>query len=230
MRKTYRLAVVSALLLILVGIIDNRAAAQTAVCPDAPPSFFEGIYRGRVTLTPPGRVPIPVRLRSDPGLNSQVIAELKDGTPFVVEDGPKCVDHLVWWQIRTDDGLRGWVAEGDKSGYFIEPIVSAPTPTPRKAEGNQKRITYQNPLAYIGLDNNVYVTDIHSGAGTQLTTNGEVPSLACGTAGGGDTAAQVYSHIQWSPAGGGRSQAPEHRLRPHRRPLVEPGAVHAARP
>ncbi len=197
------IAVVLALVLGFALSLDRKVTAQKIVCPDALPSFLDGKERGRVTITPPGKTPIPVRVHSEPGLKSEGVAQLTDGTSFDIVDGPQCVDRLVWWQIRThDERQSGWVAEGDSSGYFIEPVETAPTPTPQVTKRSQQPITYHDPLAYVGADNNLYVTDLHSGAGSQLTTDGAVPVLACGSPGNDATDSGVYTTIQWSPAGG----------------------------
>src|SRR5579859_3015989 len=67
-------------------------------------------------------------------------------------------------------------------------------------------VTYHNPLAYIGIDGNIYVTDLNSGVGTAVTNDAQT---ACP---GGSTPLpsndnespflRFYRNIRWSPVGG----------------------------
>jgi uncharacterized protein YgiM (DUF1202 family) len=64
-----------------------------------------------------------VRLRNSPQKSSNTTAQLQKGTQFTVIGGPSCADNWSWWQVKTDNGLNGWVAEGgdEVDPYFICP-------------------------------------------------------------------------------------------------------------
>lgn len=64
----------------------------------------------------------PLNLRKTPGLNGEVLSAVPEGEKFTVTDPPKCIDNFVWWNVDFGSGLIGWVAEGDKDSYFIEPL------------------------------------------------------------------------------------------------------------
>lgn len=61
-----------------------------------------------------------VRLRSDPGLEAQILQEVAYGTLVSITDGPACVSDLLWWQVQLN-GIVGWIAEGQSGAYYLEP-------------------------------------------------------------------------------------------------------------
>jgi uncharacterized protein YgiM (DUF1202 family) len=56
---------------------------------------------------------LPLRLRSGPSLDSQVLDRLQPGTQMTLQEGPRQADGHAWWHIRTTDGRDGWVAGED---------------------------------------------------------------------------------------------------------------------
>ncbi len=52
-----------------------------------------------------------LRLRVAPGLTQETIATFEDGTRLRVTDGPQTSDGFAWWQVKSDEGQEGWVAE-----------------------------------------------------------------------------------------------------------------------
>jgi len=44
---------------------------------------------------------------------------------MLITGGPRCDDNWLWWEAVTDQGIRGWLPEGDNLGdFFIEPFCS----------------------------------------------------------------------------------------------------------
>ena len=88
------------------------------------------------TVTPEGGISSPtvggqarvttkfefVNLRTGPGLSSDVIGQLADGTTVTILEGPEEADNLRWW--RVDDGQEnvGWAAERVGQEVFLVPI------------------------------------------------------------------------------------------------------------
>jgi len=70
----------------------------------------------------------PSRLRSEPSVTGDVLAQLAEGTTFEIIREPECRDGYRWWQVRLADGTVGFTAEADAETYFIEPIPVPPTP------------------------------------------------------------------------------------------------------
>src|SRR5262249_12870752 len=106
--------------------------AQARSCPGAPPLRMAVGMRGQVTPTPAGQHPSPLRVRLAPGSRGKILGQLHDGDLFNVIDGPICTENLAWWKLHADNGLEGWAAEGDATGYFIEPFgtqSTSPAPT-----------------------------------------------------------------------------------------------------
>ncbi len=90
-------------------------------CPGALPPRLTVNTKGRVI--PGGE---PNNVRSQPGQNGAKIAQIDPGEMFVVQDGPKCTDKLMWWQVNYN-GQIGWTAEGNNLYYWLEPLDPFPT-------------------------------------------------------------------------------------------------------
>ena len=102
-------------------VLPDPVAITGDFCPPAPPSRVTAGMRARITYTDG----TPLRLRESP--TGSVIRNIEEGVSFDIIGGPTCASGYTWWQIRQDDGITGWVAEGDIDGYFIEPMPSSPT-------------------------------------------------------------------------------------------------------
>jgi hypothetical protein len=86
-------------------------------CAGAPASIISVGISARVTITNSG----PLNVRSQAGTGHPVSRILPEGTEFNVVGGPLCVDGYTWWRVILQDNVYGWAAEGNASGYFIEP-------------------------------------------------------------------------------------------------------------
>ncbi len=53
---------------------------------------------------------VGVWLRDAPGVDSEQIEWLLDGTVVIMLDGQQPIDDLVWQQVQTESGVTGWVA------------------------------------------------------------------------------------------------------------------------
>lgn len=62
----------------------------------------------------------PLRLR-DSAIHGNVIKSFDEGTQLKIESGPLCSDNYIWWEV-TIKGKHGWMAEGDGSDRFLEPL------------------------------------------------------------------------------------------------------------
>lgn len=65
-----------------------------------------------------------LNFRKVPGLSSPKVTSVKNGTNFVILDGPVCIDTILWWEAVTLDGrIQGWIGEVNNGGfYYLEPI------------------------------------------------------------------------------------------------------------
>ena len=107
---------------------ETVTVTPVIVCPAAPKTRFTKVGdKGRVTDT---KGVLPTRLRRSPEIsNSNILKLLPDKTEFEIIGGPVCTvvkdtgQAFVFWQVKIDtDPFKGWIAEGDGNGYFIEPI------------------------------------------------------------------------------------------------------------
>ena len=88
-------------------------------CNGSPPQRLEVGGKGTVCTSTE-----PVRLRTDPGTESEIILRMSRGTSFSIIGGPICTDdHWSWWKVRIDEDRIGWAAEGgdEEDIYFLCP-------------------------------------------------------------------------------------------------------------
>ena len=101
------------------SILDNHpappASNPSGSCPGPPEERMEINQRGYVCTKNDS-----VMVRKLPLPSGEIITRLAPGTEFVVLDGPSCGDW-AWWMIETDNGIKGWIAEGgdEVDPYFI---------------------------------------------------------------------------------------------------------------
>jgi hypothetical protein len=99
---------------------DPNPSTSLLSCPGAPPQRMALSQRGYVCTKSDD-----VRLRDAPFRSANTINYLPVGSQFTVLDGPSCADNWSWWQIRTDYGVTGWIAEG---GDQVDPYFICPMP------------------------------------------------------------------------------------------------------
>lgn len=85
----------------------------------------------QISILMPGRgarvsdaKPASNRVRSQPSMLAEIVGEMTPGTSFNVLSGLTCADEIAWFEVRAEDGLQGWMAEGDASEYWVMPILS----------------------------------------------------------------------------------------------------------
>jgi uncharacterized protein YgiM (DUF1202 family) len=88
------------------------------------------------TATPEGGIPSPivggraqvttryqfVNLRQEPGLGTEPIGQLANGTIVRILEGPEEVDDIRWWKVEDDEENTGWVAERVAGEVLLTPI------------------------------------------------------------------------------------------------------------
>lgn len=65
-----------------------------------------------------------LNLREYPSVGFDVLAELSNGTQVTVVNGPFKERDYVWWQVETDDGQIGWVAEHIGGRQTLFPAIA----------------------------------------------------------------------------------------------------------
>ncbi|KXK15503.1 MAG: SH3 type 3 domain-containing protein [Chloroflexi bacterium OLB14] len=102
---------------------SNTPLPLITSCSGAPPQRVEVGRRGFV-CTQYDRLIV----RTGPYASDTEITRIEPNTYFRVIDGPVCANNWSWWEIRTDDGVRGWVSEGGDNvdKYFICPQNLSP--------------------------------------------------------------------------------------------------------
>jgi uncharacterized protein YgiM (DUF1202 family) len=94
---------------------DSQSASS---CPGAPPQRLKLNQMAHVCTSKDA-----VKLREGPGKNFSTIKMLVPGADVTIIGGPTCADNWSWWQVRTESGYTGWMAEGGDNvdAYFICP-------------------------------------------------------------------------------------------------------------
>jgi len=81
--------------------------AATATATDTPvPVVMVG-----TTVEVSGTGTDQLRVRVAPGLTQETVATLEDGTRIRITGGPEASDGHNWWQVKTEEGQEGWVAD-----------------------------------------------------------------------------------------------------------------------
>jgi len=89
-------------------------------CPGAPDSI---LLKGDTIEIKPDP-PIPSNIRSSPGISGKIVGRLNVGETALILDDFRCIDKMVWWKVRTSNGVVGWTAEGKGEDRFIVPVVN----------------------------------------------------------------------------------------------------------
>lgn len=100
-----------------LGASPSPTSPSAETCSGAPTARLSIGLTGRVTITNG----LPVNVRESAGIDMAQIGAMPEGTEFAVVNGPVCADSMWWWNIDAATGLGGWAAEGDSTGYFLEP-------------------------------------------------------------------------------------------------------------
>ena len=95
-------------------------SAQSGACENGLAQQLEVGMTGWVIPEPP----LAVNVRNAPG-GSQV-GQIQPGETFIVLDGPTCAQTFSWWEIESENGISGWIAEG-VDDYFVEPYTAVGT-------------------------------------------------------------------------------------------------------
>jgi len=110
--------------MILPGL--EPTATPTPIAPPPPPngSIVIGAY-----IQIRGTGGDGLRLRSAPGLKSDILALAKENEIFQVVEGPHVADGYTWWRLVSpkDPNRGGWTVANYLS---VLPTPPAPTPTP----------------------------------------------------------------------------------------------------
>lgn len=108
-----------------VEILPTITPQPIFSCPNAPRTRLKVGDSARITFTDGSKT----RLRSAPSAGDNVIDNLPEGTEFEIISGPICYprpernDSYLYWEISVPSrNVKGWVAEGDLNGYYIEPM------------------------------------------------------------------------------------------------------------
>jgi len=106
-----------ALDIVVTPFIAENIATATPACVGTPRTRL--IVGNRAQVSPEDDTPLNVR--SGPSTEFRILGRLTVLERFFVLEGPECGGEYVWYQVRSDDGLEGWIAEGIGNLYFVEP-------------------------------------------------------------------------------------------------------------
>lgn len=111
-----------------IEVIVTPAPQEEATSDSSPwPACAGADYLSRLHVGDTAEVsnnpPLANRVRSDAGLEYEVVGSIEPGERSLVLDGPRCANNWVWWKVRSNaSGLEGWTAEGDSDNYWLVPV------------------------------------------------------------------------------------------------------------
>src|SRR5258708_37738810 len=138
-----RLSLLFMIAVIAVGV-GAASATQQKGCPGAPLTRLFVGGQGQLS-TSSDTSTVAVRLRETPGRTGRVVGQVEAGSTFQVVSGPQCKDNYAWWQV-VSQGSLGWLAEGDKKSYFVEPINVVPTQSTANATQDNRPTATLPPI------------------------------------------------------------------------------------
>lgn len=145
----------------------TRAPSRTP----APTPVFSFQVGETVTVFAPD--PSGLALQRRPRRSGRPIDSLPTGTVLTVIGGPVERDSLVWWELRTQNGLTGWAVE-EVNGIRTLRSIDAATGTPVMCPGGQlpTRLTVGDTGRV--RDEDPRPLNIRSGAGTGFDRLGQL--------------------------------------------------------
>jgi len=98
-------------------VIMRNVPTATPACTGTPRTRLT--IGNRAQVSPEDETPLNVR--SGPSTEFRILGRLTVLERFLILEGPECGGDYVWYQVRSDNGLEGWIAEGVGNLYFVEP-------------------------------------------------------------------------------------------------------------
>jgi len=113
-------------------IIENEAKVQVVITPMPnalktqaaqeiiPPSekttetpVIPGVFTSGMEIIIAGTEGEGLNVRQSPGIESPVVYLAQEGESYLITDGPKIQDGLIWWLIeQTEEGIKtGWAVQ-----------------------------------------------------------------------------------------------------------------------
>ncbi len=115
----------------VIGWTAEGQADQYWLAPEPAPTSCPGFQPPRLVAGQRGRITTGsgINLRTLPSTTGTLLTTLPTGTEFDVLAGPVCdaANSIAWWRVDAD-GAAGWMAEGQGSTYWTEPLPPAPEP------------------------------------------------------------------------------------------------------
>jgi len=105
------------LIINITPIIQGNRPTATPACASLPRTRL--VIGNRAQVSDDDETPLNVR--SGPSTEFRILGRLNVMERFLVISGPECSSEYVWYQVRSDSGLEGWIAEGVPGLYFVEP-------------------------------------------------------------------------------------------------------------
>jgi hypothetical protein len=99
-----------------VVLIDGTKYFGWKPCAKYFPSLLHVNERGYIT---PGK---SNNVRSDAGIEDPIIGHIEPLEALTIKAGPVCNDGYIWWEVKSENGVVGWTAEGNGREYWILPI------------------------------------------------------------------------------------------------------------
>jgi hypothetical protein len=98
-------------------LLEILRSYRSVPSPDPAPTHLKAGGYAYVSTDPPLT---DNNVRSDPGVNQDLIGSIASGEAVELLKGPICNNSLQWWNVRVlENGLVGWTPEGDHDTSWL---------------------------------------------------------------------------------------------------------------
>ncbi len=111
-----------------------------------------------------------VNLRKTPGIQNKpaddVIVAAPAQAQVVIEDGPRQIDNMTWWQVEaivTGQHVTGWMAESTADGIRLLAPIETPSPTtlqPGDKATTQTTVRLRRSAGHTGKSNDDVIVEV----------------------------------------------------------------------
>lgn len=128
----------------VVAARPKANSGANVVCPGTYPTRLSPNGRAYVLPEPP----LSNRVRTTPSRQGRQIGSAQPWEGMTILTSHHCADGWIWWYVETDEGLTGWISEGEPGTYWLQPgdpaagsVDPLPTPTSIVTPPNGPTIT-----------------------------------------------------------------------------------------
>lgn len=102
----------------------NNELPSNYTCPDLSDVRLRMGYRAKLVFE---KVNLRTYAQVPDDYDSNIVTELDEGTLMTVTGGPECSHDGTWWEVKTDNGEKGWLREFLPNNRLLDIAPSSST-------------------------------------------------------------------------------------------------------